>query len=94
MVKFNDAGQGYWDFILSNCTDEMIKSIENDMRKKDSKIISVSTRGIQKSCTVIISLYGYFVIHSQINGVYVSRDAILMVDFIDIAKHEGWVKND
>lgn len=27
MVKFDEKGQGFWDFILENCSPELIKSV-------------------------------------------------------------------
>lgn len=66
MVKFDEKGQGYWDFILANCNPEMIEAIQEDLESdtiEPGKIISVTQ--IDDTISVIISFFGYYVIHRQ-----------------------------
>lgn len=79
MVAFDETGQGYWDFIVENCSKDLCEAVQKEMNGKSAaKFVGVKK---MEGLTYVYINMGYsFVIIEEIldfnNKVYIRRNSI------------------
>lgn len=69
MVKFDSAGQGFFDFILENFSEEMIFEVRNYLEHyEDAEILRVDINDNRDFFVVYIKTYTVLKVFTEINN--------------------------
>lgn len=68
MVEYDDAGQGYWDFILEKASVEMIETVKKIIKENDGVQILKAYENVFREFTasnvVLETNFSYFFLHT------------------------------
>lgn len=88
MVKFDEKGQGFWDFILENCHRDLITAVQFDL-DDGFEILTVkkykhSFKIYLKHAATIIIFTSYLLYEGKNEELVINRNLIGMADLLNL----------